>query len=602
MSLSKYAYFICIAILAYTNLSFYPKWEKGGTEAALSWDVCGYYYYLPAIFIYKDIKKVAFHAELDKKYQYQGGDFYAALPSENGNLVMKYSSGMAIMYAPAFFVAHFLAKPLGFEADGFSPIYQFAISFWSVLWAFVGLWYLRKMLLKLNFSEGVTASILMLYVLATNYVEYAGISSPQSHSYIFTLYAILFFTTIRFYEDPSVQKALGIGLCLGLATLTRPTEILTIILPVFWGVYNKKSFVERFNFVLKHFPKYALASCLVAAIGTIQLFYFKYTSSHFLYNSYGNNVWMDWFKPHLLDGLFSAKRGWFVYTPLMLCPVWGFVHLYKSNRALFPSIFIFFILFTYISFAYNMWWYGGSLGQRQMIQIYPILAIPFAAFLTMISAKLTRKILFGIAASVCIYLNFWLIWQAHQGGLWRDETTPAYLRRIYGRWNVPIEAQKLLDCKYDFTGEKRDVEIIYENNFDKDSSQNIDYQILTTGKSLIFVDETHPMTTHYQIGGPLSIKGKKWLRMSLTARSTVREWTDWKMPAVVVDFQKNGESVKYFVMRPHRILEKENEEKTLWLDIKIPSQPYDNIVFWLQNSGSNRKVFIDDVKVEAFNE
>lgn len=60
MTLSKYAYIICVALLAYANLSFYPKWKKGGTEAALSWDVCGYYYYLPAVFIYKDVKKVAF--------------------------------------------------------------------------------------------------------------------------------------------------------------------------------------------------------------------------------------------------------------------------------------------------------------------------------------------------------------------------------------------------------------------------------------------------------------------------------------------------------------------------------------------------------------
>jgi hypothetical protein len=158
----------------------------------------------------------------------------------------------------------------------------------------------------------------------------------------------------------------------------------------------------------------------------------------------------------------------------------------------------------------------------------------------------------------------------------------------------------LLDNKYDFTGEKRDVEIIYENNFEADTSQNVDLQNIINGKRSLFVDEAHPMTVHYKLDPP-PIKGKKWLRATLIARSTVREWTDWKMPAFIVDFQKNGESVKYFQMRPHRILEKENEQKTLWLDIKIPSQSYDGIVFWLQNSGSNRKVIIDDIKFEAFN-
>ena len=143
MTPSKIAYFFCIAVLTYANLFFYPKWQKSGGEATLSYDVCGYYYYLPAIFIYNDVKKVTFHEAIDAKYQPQGGGFYSALPSTNGNLVMKYTSGMAIMYAPAFFVAHALAAPLGFAADGFSAPYQFAISFWSLLWSFVGLWYLK---------------------------------------------------------------------------------------------------------------------------------------------------------------------------------------------------------------------------------------------------------------------------------------------------------------------------------------------------------------------------------------------------------------------------------------------------------------------------
>ena len=159
MSKSKSAFLICLVVLTYFNLVFYPKWSKPASEATLSWDVCGYYFYLPAFFIYKDPAKVAFHEAIDKKYSPQAGDFYSAAPSENGNWIMKYSCGMAIMYAPAFFAAHFLAAPLGFAADGFSPIYQFAISFWSLLWAFVGLWYLRKALLKLNFTEGSTTML-----------------------------------------------------------------------------------------------------------------------------------------------------------------------------------------------------------------------------------------------------------------------------------------------------------------------------------------------------------------------------------------------------------------------------------------------------------
>jgi hypothetical protein len=609
MSLSKLAYGVCLLFLAYAHLSFYPKWKKVQSEAAISWDVAGYYYYLPAIFIYNDLKKVAFHVELDKKYLYQDQDFYAAIPAPSGNMVMKYTAGMAVMYAPAFFVAHPLAKPLGFKADGFSPIYQFAISFWSLLWAFVGLWYLRKFLLKLNFSEYVISTILITYVFSTNYLEYAGISSPQTHSYIFTLYAILIFLTLRFYDGsgergtgPSVKTAAQIGVCLGLAILARPTEILTILLPILWGVSDKSSLMERINFIKTHAPKYALTTAIILGLGSIQLIYFKYVSGHFIYNSYGGDVWMDWLRPHILDGLLSARRGWFVYTPIMLFSVGGFVSLYEQYRAYFWPIFVFFMLFIYISFGYNIWWYGGSLGQRQMIQIYPILAIPLAAYLTAIAQHTTRKIGFGLAAVLCIYLNFWLVWNAHrEGGLWRDGATPAYLRRVYGRWHVPIDAQKLLDNRYDFQNSLCAFQMIHENNFEADSSQNIDYQNIISGKRSLFVDEAHASSVHYAVD-PLSINGRKWLRATATFRTVNREWTDWKMPAFIVSFQNNGQAVKNFMLRPHRIIEQNGEQKTLWLDIRIPKKAFNHIEFWLENSGSKQKLIMDDVKIASFNE
>ena len=329
--------------------------------------------------------------------------------------------------------------------------------------------------------------------------------------------------------------------------------------------------------------------------------YWKLASGQFIYDSYGKTDFMEWKHPHILDGLFSARRGWLVYSPIFLFAIAGFWYLQKQRKYLAISLLVFFILFVYVSFSHNIWWYGGGLSQRQMVQIYPILAIPLAAFLRVAYKNWARQILFGIAASVCIYLNLWLTYQGHQGGLWRDDVTPAYLRRIIGRWDVPIEAQKLLDNKYDFTGEMKGAQIIYANGFEADTSQNIDSQTIIQGKRSLFVDAAHPMSTHYTID-PLSINGKKWLRATATYRSINREWTDWKMPALVVDFQQNGESVKYFVLRPHRVLEHDGEEKAITLDIKIPSKSFNQIKFWLQSSGSDKKVLMDDLKIEAFNE
>jgi hypothetical protein len=607
MTLSKLAFFICALALGYTSFSFYPKWKKPFMEATLSYDVCGYYYYLPTVFIYKDLKKVAFHKEIVAQYKPQGeGGFYSALPHEpSGNLVMKYSAGMALMYAPAFFVAHWVAAPLGYAADGFSLPYQLALSVWSLLWAYLGLWYLRKILLKLDFTEGVTATVLLTIALITNYLEYAGISNAMPHSYIFTLYTLLLWWTIRFYETPSVKLALGIGTSMGLAILARPTEAPIALLPVLWGITSWKGVGERVDFIKRHFPKFLIAAVVVLALGAIQLGYYKNLTGQFLYKSYGKEDWMEWKTPHILDGLFSSRRGWLVYSPIMLFAVMGFWQLWRQKRGAFWAIFPYFLIFTYVSFAHNIWWYGGSLGQRQMIQIYPFLALPMAAFLTVVSRTRLRQILFGIAAVVCFYLNIWLVAQAHTpNGLWRDETTQAYLRATIGRWKVPIETEKLLDNKYDYQGERTNEQVIFQTDFEKDSSQNIDNQNIIAGKQSVFVDVAHDRVVLAEIP-PLSISGiktRKWLRAEAMFRLTIREWTSWQMPLFLMSFYKGTDLVKSHEVRPTRLMMVDGEQRRVNVDAKVPKQDFDRVVIELWNPGSSRRILVDDLVVLSFDE
>ena len=61
---SRIAYWICAALIVATSFLYYPKWEQPDTEATLSWDVSGYYFYLPAIFIYQDLKQLSFKDQI----------------------------------------------------------------------------------------------------------------------------------------------------------------------------------------------------------------------------------------------------------------------------------------------------------------------------------------------------------------------------------------------------------------------------------------------------------------------------------------------------------------------------------------------------------
>jgi hypothetical protein len=67
--LSRISYFCCLALMLYASFIFYPKWNPNRGESILGWDVSGYYWYLPSIFIYHDLKEQKFGDSIIAKYQ-----------------------------------------------------------------------------------------------------------------------------------------------------------------------------------------------------------------------------------------------------------------------------------------------------------------------------------------------------------------------------------------------------------------------------------------------------------------------------------------------------------------------------------------------------
>ena len=375
------ALLLCYCFIAVVHFFYYPKWQQDGAEATLSYDVSGYYMYLPAAFIYEDLKEVKFLDEVIEEYR-PTADPYQIFTHESGNKVMKYSIGQAVMYTPFFAVAHAWASASeAYPADGFSLPYQFMISLGSLIVSFLGLFWLMT-LLRVYFREGVVALTLVLIVFGTNYLNYSAIDGAMTHNNVFTLYALLLLMTHRFYVRASWPKALLIGACVGLMALTRPTEIIAALIPLLWGLElgRKGALKERLTFFGTHWQKLVAAAVITLLIGSIQLFYWKYVSGDWLVYSYQDQGF-DWLRPHLNDGLFSYKAGWLIYTPLMVFGLIGFWPLLRQKSSLFPALFLHAMLFIYVAFSWSVWWYGGSLGQRTMVQEYAVLAFPLAAFL-----------------------------------------------------------------------------------------------------------------------------------------------------------------------------------------------------------------------------
>ncbi len=355
--------------------TLYPKWENFGTEATLSWDVFGYYLYLPAGIIYEDLASLSFIDEIFPKY-IPAGDFHHAVDADSGNKVMKYPIGMALLYLPFFLMAHLFASLSSFPADGFSLPYQLAISWGSLVYAFLGLMLLRKVLLK-YFSDLSTALTLGVLVLATNYLNYVSFDGAMPHNYLFTLYTCILWLTIRWHEDQKLGTAFLLGLCIGLATIIRPIELMTILIPLLWGIKGRKSLGKKWQLILQNWQQVLALAFGMFLMGMVQMSYWKLYSGHWFFYSYGE-FGFDWLSPHILDGLFSARKGWLVYTPVMIFALLGFRPLYIKYRGIFWSLLTFLLLTVYVVYSWEVWWYGGSFGSRAMIQSYALLSIPLA--------------------------------------------------------------------------------------------------------------------------------------------------------------------------------------------------------------------------------
>ncbi|MEZ4966265.1 MAG: hypothetical protein R2791_13575 [Saprospiraceae bacterium] len=591
---SKIAFWLCAALMAATCLFYYPKWKQANTEATLSWDVSGYYLYLPAALIYHDIRQLNWWEAVDAKY-HPGPGMGQAFQHPSGNYVMKYPMGQALQFLPWFAAAHLLAAPLGFPADGFSLPYQAAISWGSLLIALLGLWFARRNLLAF-FPERTVAAVLICLVFGTNYLEYTAITGAMTHNWLFTLYSLLIFTTMRFYERPTALRAAAIGLLVGWATLTRPTEIISALIPLLWGIDGRSAFRARLAFFKEHFRKMALAVLVAGAVIFLQALYWKFASGDWIVYSYQDQGF-SWLRPHLSDVLFSARAGWLVYSPMMLFAVAGLFFLRAQLRWV---VLIFCLAALYITAAWDIWWYGGSLGQRAMVQAYPLWVFALAAFVEWVRkpGRPWKHWAFTLLACVFIYINLWWTHQAHRGGLFvSEQMTKRYMLKVLGRFEAQRDWLKLLDTKEEFKGaERREVRQVFSEDFENARNGTTDEAAIAGNRSFLLNNDTQ-FTPEYEV--PVHAADGDWVRVSLTFRCSPKEWDWWRMTQLIVRFRSGERMLKERMIRLQRHVDGE-ETRTVFFDTRLPKEAFDRAGVLVWNAGSDKAVRLDDLRVEVF--
>ena len=580
--------FCCLFLGTCTYLS--NKWTQNWSWNVISWDVSGYYLYLPSLF-YDDLGKLHNHDYILNTY-HPSGDYLEAYRSASGNYIMKYPAGMAVMYLPGFTVAHFWAKHSGYPVDGFSHPYQFCIAMEAIFIAFIGLWFMRKILDR-YFDDHITALLLIVLCLGTNYLNLTTFSGSMAHNYLFMLYAIILYLSDEWHRKPSYKTSALLGLSCGMAALIRPSEVICVILPAFWLVYNIPSLKERLKTIRTQFPKVFVFSLCAVLIGSIQLIYWKIYSGHFLYWSYGDDQRFNFLRLHIAQLFFSYRKGWFVYTPVMTLSLIGFVSLYRYKREVFWSCFIFTLANLWIVTAWWCWWYGGSFSQRSVVHSYAVLAFPLGALFVFSFKRLLSAIPTAAFLLFCIWLNLLMTYQTNGPGCFMesDNMGKKYFWKIFGHTSINWDDRKFIET-HDEVPENKVVNL---HTIDKSLEMRGQADSILDGRNVYVMNKDKHFTPELRI----AVKGneKGWYRFN--AEVYVDSWPDPSLGRPFIGaYIFDGDSVaRKQSYRLERIVEPRRWQK-ICIDIETPPGPFDNARFSLGNSNGDRTILITNMSVE----
>lgn len=371
-------------------------------------DAAGYYCYLPAIFIYGDIHCgfLKQGSELANHYQQEYGyppEIWFLNNTEKGEIT-KYSCGTALCELPLFLCACGLSKIIGTECDGYSMIFKLMFILSNLIFSILGIYLLYKNL-KNHVHNHVAATTAAVIGLCTNLFYYTTTWIGSAHIYNFFFATALLFQWHKFLESPTTKSLILSALAIGMMVLIRPTDC---VFGVFVLLYTVMS--GKLPTILKYLKDNIITAIIAVVAFTIplaiQMVIWKISTGHFIYYSYQDEGF-DFMHPHIIDGLFSFKKGWLVYTPVMLLAFVGMAFCQKKyNIPLITTL----VIHCYIVFSWWCWWYGGSFGCRVMIVMYPILALPMAKLLERAKTKWAM-----IAAGLVLaFFMFWNVLQSYQ--------------------------------------------------------------------------------------------------------------------------------------------------------------------------------------------
>ena len=419
-------FLFCVIVLAiFYFFSFSLQTFK---KEQIATDVVEYYAFVTAAFECHDL---SFTKDCAKGFW--------ARTTEDGRKVNKRTIGMAVMYTPFYEAGQIYTTWQGRPDDGYSRISQSFLVVGMWIYVCIGIFLLGKALYYF-FNTRPVITVLLLLVTATNLIWYTNGEVLFTHGVNFMWLSCLLLFTIRYHLKPGYFSMAMIGFSISMMAMIRPNNLLFVLIPLLYNIYDAPSLKQKINLFRNY--KHLIVGLILFFLPVIpQVIYWKFATGHWVYYSYQRERFF-WTNPHIIDVLFSFRKGWFIYTPIMLLVIPGYFLLKKHVKPMFFVSAITFVIFLYITSCWWAWSYGGCYGMRPMIDIYPLLAFSLASVFSV--PKKWLQVLLGVLLAFCIGLNFFQVRQYSYGILHFDGMNYATYKGIWGKTYYPDNYKQLI--------------------------------------------------------------------------------------------------------------------------------------------------------------
>ncbi|MCD4734961.1 MAG: hypothetical protein K8R53_02865, partial [Bacteroidales bacterium] len=268
---------------------------------------------------------------------------------------------------------HLITIIAGFEADGYSIIYQYAIGFAALFYLWLGLRFLRELLNHFTKHKGIISICIFVIAFGTNIIFYALVEPSMAHVYNFAMITGFFYSISKIFTSKKVVWLALSSTFLGILLITRPTNAIILLMVPFLARNPSELKARYFQILRKPKQIFFLLTPIIVLLIIPPVIWYAQTGYFFVY-TYGE-AGFNFLHPAFRKTLFSYNRGWFIFTPAAFVSLFGVIGLFKTSRFRFYAMIVFLFLFIYLTASWWNWHFASKFGHRNFIDIYAVVAI-----------------------------------------------------------------------------------------------------------------------------------------------------------------------------------------------------------------------------------